>query len=158
MTAYFMRSQSCLAASLHCLAIGWELSACDCVWCWCIYFSHADRRLLLCPCLTRSRCGRFAWFRRLVRACVRACACVCLCLCAPLSVCKGIWSVRAPWRTNCEMSEEMRTRPCLILADIGKLGSTAWTMGLLLRSAPPRQCLLLLICGESIFNKCTVVI
>lgn len=38
-----------LAASLHCLVIGWELSGGDGLWCWCIYLLCADRKLLLCP-------------------------------------------------------------------------------------------------------------
>jgi len=38
-----------LAASLHCLVIGWELSGGDSLRCWCIYLLSADRKRFLCP-------------------------------------------------------------------------------------------------------------
>lgn len=89
-----VRSQ--LAASLHCLVIGCELSGGDGLWCWCIYLFCADRKLFLCPdwlglitallCLTRSGWGGFAY-------------------------------------SLDETSMKMRGRPSLILADIGDLAS-----------------------------------
>lgn len=90
-------AQSQLAASLHCLVIGWELSGGDRLWWWCIYLLSADRRLFPCP----------DWLGLIAAASVT--------LFNPVRL-EGEFAYSLD-----ETSMEMRGRPFLILADIGGL-------------------------------------